>query len=160
MLHQSSANLPIPNRERNEGGELEVVSHWYPQRPATATSYALRREWQPPEQRQSIEEAEDDKPSEYSPSKYGKSDIFQDLKRQRIRNTTPRKICGLALPTFILSCCVIFLFASVVVVAALLGNKVANIEVALPSLVAQKARGHDGTGRTDGNSAVDGNKTI
>ncbi|KAK4200217.1 hypothetical protein QBC40DRAFT_327092, partial [Triangularia verruculosa] len=112
----SSAHLPIPNRERNEGGELEFVSHWYPQRPRSAA------------------------PSSWRGDRYDRRESFSEPKRPISQAAPRRKICGLNLSTFILSCAVVILFAGVGVVAALLGSKVANLEATVPSVMTQQAR--------------------
>ncbi|KAK4171382.1 WSC domain-containing protein [Triangularia setosa] len=124
---QSGANLPIPNRERNEGSELEVVpSHWYPQRPRPAVHYSWRRD-----------------------------ESFYEPKRQATRHAPQRNICGLKLSTFVLSCAVVFLFAGVFVVAGLLGSKVVNLETTMSSLVTQQARvDSDSTGNKDEQQAT------
>ncbi|KAK0728912.1 hypothetical protein B0T21DRAFT_394292 [Apiosordaria backusii] len=143
----SGIHLPIPNRERNEGGELEVVTHWHPQRARLAGRHHWRRQWEPldewypHEDHYSNFEAEDDKPSEYSHGGLQRTDSFFGPKpAPTIRSSPGRRICGLKLSIFALSCAVVFLFASVVVIAALLGHKVASLETTMPSLATQQTR--------------------
>lgn len=157
---QSGAHLPIPNRERNEGGELEVVpSHWYPQRPISAVPYSWRREWQPQEQWQGYGETEDDKPSEYSQSRYDRSKSVYEPKKQAARHIPRRKICGLNLSIFLLSCAVALLFVGVAVAAALLGSKVAKLEATMPPETTQQARSDVESNKNDVTGGVVSNDT-
>ncbi|KAK4041442.1 xylosyltransferase oxt [Parachaetomium inaequale] len=107
------ANLPIPNRERNNGGSL-IVYHGH----HGFNGAHPHQPWRKPSS-----ETDDD------PAK---------LESCRLVSPTPpppeRKFFNLTLPTFILSCVLLVVTAALIILGGILGSKITTLENTIPSL--------------------------
>ncbi|KXX79436.1 Xylosyltransferase oxt [Madurella mycetomatis] len=124
MIDDSGANLPIPNRERNNGGELEVCQ--YPHQVNGPHPWPWRKT------------AHDDE---------------SQLESCRHPPPPPeRKILNIKLPTFILSSVLLVVIAALIITAGLLGSKIAGLERTIPLLpTTTSPSSDDGRNTTDTN---------
>lgn len=112
MINDYESNLPIPNREKNNGSGLEVY-HCHHQMNG-------QHPWRKPER-----QLEDD---EHTMCRHTKSSSSQPSVR--------RMVLGLELPVAILAFVLVLVVASLVLVAGLLGHKIIQLERNMPTLTA------------------------
>ncbi|GAB1310597.1 hypothetical protein MFIFM68171_00807 [Madurella fahalii] len=129
MIDDSGANLPIPNRERNNGGELEVYQ--CPHQLNGSHPWPWRKPM--PDDGSQLES------SQYPPP------------------PPERKILNIKLPTFILSSVLLIVIAALIITAGLLGSKIASLERAIPLLPTTASPTSDDNSSSTSNSSNNNN---